>query len=275
MAGFNAARTNLSSTQCEIHSYEAVGSGAFRDVVEGTYIGGNRNQQAAVCKAFKHKFHHLEEEYYEMDFKVTDKAIQYANEWNLICPEGKEILINRGSVQHSRDGRKYLIEPFIRDFVKFTSNSGTIVKHHGRGGSANTWAMEAFSHFTYHRSGGSLLICDLQGRYKRAKFADHPRKSRFELTDLACCSRGRTYGPTDLGEKGIESFFTNHVCNALCNQKGRWARPRNPVQWFAESSVTSMLSSRESHKLNLTNPTKFRSMLGELVEEDEYDSDYD
>lgn len=98
MAGFNAARTNLTSTDCEIHEYEELGSGTFRDVVEGTFAGGNRNRQRAACKAFKHKFHHLEEEYYEMDFKVIDKAIQYASEWNAFCPAGKEIVINRGSV---------------------------------------------------------------------------------------------------------------------------------------------------------------------------------
>jgi len=269
MSGFmDAARTNLTSTSCKVHVGREVGSGTFRDVVEGTYIGGNRNNQAAACKSFKPKFHHLEEEYYAMDFKVADKAIQFANEWNEFCPTGKEILINKGDLQ-DYGGQRYLVEPFIRDFEKYTSNSGTIIKHQGQGRSAETWAMEAFSHFTYHRSGGSLLICDLQGRYKKAKFAN--QKSRFELTDLACCSRRRLFGPTDLAEKGIDSFFANHVCNAFCHQgqSGRWSRPRNPVQWFADSTGTSMLSSRESHKLELTNPTKFTATLGQLVEEEE------
>lgn len=135
-----------------------------------------------------------------------------------------------------------------------------------------------WKHFHTLRTIGPEEVCSFAtyraGTRKRAMFGDHPRKSRFELTDLACCSRRRTYGPTDLGEKGIESFFANHVCNALCHQKGRWARPRNPVRWFAEFSGTSMLSLREAHKLDLANPTKFRTLLGELVEEDEYDSDY-
>jgi len=262
----DAARTNLTSTNCDIHEGRLVGSGSFRDVVEGTYVGGNRNNQAAVCKTFKPKFCHLEDEYYAMDFKVTDKAIQFANEWNEFCPAGKEILINRGNI-HCIGGQRYLIEPFIRDFEKYTSNSGTIIKHHGKGRAAQTWAMEAFSHFTYHRSGGSLLICDLQGRYKKAKFAN--QKSRFELTDLACCSRKRSFGPTDLAEKGIESFFANHVCNTFCHQTGRWSRPKNPIQWFADSTGTSMLSSKESYKLDLANPTKFKTTLGQLVEEDE------
>ena len=49
-----------------------------------------------------------------------------------------------------------------------------------------------------------------QGRYR-----NQYRKCRFELTDPAICSRARDYGPTDLGEKGIQSFFKTHVCNKV------------------------------------------------------------
>ena len=50
-----------------------------------------------------------------------------------------------------------------------------------------------------------MIVCDLQGRYRHNRRVNS--KSRFELTDPAICSRRRTYGHTDLGEKGIESFF--------------------------------------------------------------------
>lgn len=129
--------------------------------------------------------------------------------------------------------------------------------------------MEAFSHYTYHRSGGQMIVSDLQGRYKYNRYAKS--KSRFELGDPAVSSRRRNYGPTDLGEKGIDSFFANHNCNEFC--QSHWHRPRNPIQWFERSSGTSMISSQLSTQLNLTSRMAFHSGLAEILED--YDSSED
>ena len=92
-----------------------------------------------------------------------------------MCPAGREIMITKGAVLSASDGTKYLVEPYIRDYTKFTSNGGWINDN-----DPDAEAMEAFSHFTYHRSGGSMIVCDLQGRHKwdyrnRNKYKDdHP-----------------------------------------------------------------------------------------------------
>ena len=52
MPYYSAARTNLTSDNIRIGGRQ-IGVGEFREVLEGTYIGGNRNQQAAACKRFK------------------------------------------------------------------------------------------------------------------------------------------------------------------------------------------------------------------------------
>jgi hypothetical protein len=195
----SAARTNLTSENVTLHSGEIIGQGAFRIAYAGTYVGGNRNGQEAVCKRFKAPYLPLEQEFFSADFQVADRAIEYAEGWNVMCQHGKEILVTRGTVMNIR-GTKYLVEPYIRHFTKFTSNNGWIASKDQEGWAAQ--AMEAFSHYTYHRSGGQLIVCDLQGRYRHNQYSK--KKSRFELTDPAICSRRRTYGPTDLGEKGIE-----------------------------------------------------------------------
>ena len=164
--------------------------------------------------------------------------------------------------------------------------------------------MEAFSHFTYHRSGGQLIVCDLQVRelfvlhwknvtlqivsYRRssiinsaslsvnrgiANTTDTTQKRRFELTDVAICSRRHRFGPTDLGEKGIDSFFHNHACNQFCSVDGHWQRPRYTGQWFPKSSSTSMIRSSQSHLLNLGNRSTFRLGFIGILEEDS-DKDY-
>jgi hypothetical protein len=148
------ARTNLTSQEVEIHLGSVAGLGAFRIAYHGTYRGGNRNQQEAVCKSFKAKYRLLEDEYFAYDFKVADRAINYAHEWNAFCPHSKEILITRGDVK-SIEGSAYMVEPLIRFFTKFTSNNGWIADPpRGSVTAEDVDVMEAFSHFTYHRSGG-------------------------------------------------------------------------------------------------------------------------
>jgi len=266
MSHSSAARTNLTSNRVQIHRDEIAGEGAFRTAYAGTYIGGNRNNQEAICKCFKSQYHGLESDFFAADFKVADKAIQYAEDWNVICDSDETILITRGDV-HTIGQRKYLVEPLIRNFTKFTSNNGWISDEEGWSGEA----MEAYSHYTYHRSGGNLIVCDLQGRYKPNRFTKS--KSRFELTDVAICSRRCTYGPTDLGEKGIDSFFNSHVCNQFCGVDGHWARPKLTRQWFPQSSSTSMMRSSQAHLLNLNNRSTFQPGYGGILEEDS-DCDY-
>jgi hypothetical protein len=215
MPVIEAERTNLNS-KVDIHYDEFVGAGSFREVCAGTFLGGNRNQQAAVCKKFKDRYMALEDHFFESDDRINEKAIHLANLWNMDCDDGREILVNSGDKVVDQYQDTYLIEPRINAFVKFTSNTGTIL--HQRAGEA----MEAFTHFCYHKTGGKLIVCDLQGRYKpmKKKFNKkkncHEEKSRYELTDLAISSRNRGYGPTDMGEKGIEQFFFHHVCNRYC-----------------------------------------------------------
>jgi Alpha-kinase family len=263
----SAARTNLTSTGVRIDRTSCLGEGCFRLAYAGTFVGGNRNSQEAVCKCFKHQYRPMEDEYYDSDEMITDRAIEYANSWNQFSAH--EILVTQGSV-FSIDGLKYMVEPLIRNFTKFTSNNGWIASEDEEG-----WcvlAMEAFSHYTYHKSGGQLVVCDLQGRYKANRF--NRKKARFELTDPAICSRRRLYGPTDLGEKGIESFFVSHVCNHYCHVDGkRWARPRSPTKWFVAASATSMMSSIDARKLLLNHPARFNSRLEAFNEYDDSDSD--
>lgn len=199
----SAARTNLSSHDIRIGPRK-IGEGEFREVLEGTYIGGNRNNQAAACKRFKPQYRHLSQSYFASDFQIIDLTISYAEAWNRECPFGLEITVNKGAIHYSNSGIAYLVEPEIRCFEKFTSNSGWI----GDTSDRDVRVMAAFTHFTYHQSGGTLIVCDLQGRYR-----SKGRKSRFELTDPAVCSVARGYGPTDLGRQGIESFFANFTPN--------------------------------------------------------------
>lgn len=250
----SAARTNLTSQNVKFHGNQMLGQGTYLNAYAGTYLGGNRNQQEAVCKTFKRKYAKFETEFFASNLKTAAKAVEFAQDWNQICPPKKQILITYGSL-HSINGKKYLVEPLIRYFEKFLSNNGWIASQEDAG-----WpvlAMEAFSHYTYHRSGGQMIVCDLQGRYRNDAFSK--KRCRFELTDPTICSRGRDYGVTDMGEKGIDSFFHHHRCNKFCNR--HWQRPVQTHKWFTHSSGTFMMSSETSHLLRRDNPATFNHQL--------------
>lgn len=92
----SAARTNLTSQSVDIHLNKMVGQGHFRIAYAGTFEGGQRNQQEAVCKRFRREFQAMEVEFFASDFKIADRAIEYADKWNKMCEPGKEILITKG-----------------------------------------------------------------------------------------------------------------------------------------------------------------------------------
>ena len=63
---------------------------------------------------------------------------------------------------------------------------------------------QAFSHYTWEKSGKKLIVCDLQGVIARSK---------LKLTDPVI-----HYTHVNLGITGIEQFFKTHKCNNFCRK---------------------------------------------------------
>ena len=81
-------------------------------------------------------------------------------------------------------GQLVLCEPFIENYQKFNSNSGWNDYSKGWGE-----AMQALSHFSYHVSDGSYVLCDLLGGIDQHEVI---------LSDPVILSRTREFGVTDL-----------------------------------------------------------------------------
>jgi len=83
--------------------------------------------------------------------------------------------------------------------------------------------LHAFSHFSYVRSGGRLMVVDLQG-----SLVQDDGQRTYVLTDPAIHQerdnrRGglqfkvrRQFGRTDRGREGMKAFFETHECNDIC-----------------------------------------------------------
>ena len=114
------------------------------------------------------------------------------------------------SERSARDGHQVLVEPWLPNYTKWTSNTGYTAP------SCPAWA-PALSHFTWVASGGEALLCNLKG-------SELPGERSAVLSDPTIHSRARCYGPTDLGPDGVRSFFSRHTCNEICR---RWPKPRD------------------------------------------------
>lgn len=222
--------TSISSTFTDDALKNPFAQGAFRYVAKGKYTSGPRNGQACVTKWLKTGVV-FEEDYFTLDVKAVDKALDIVNQFNDMNMVNKEIKVNVPEIWTFDEaagewaGSRNLNEPFIQNYEKFNSNSGWF-------DDSTAWGkvMQALSHFSYHVSGGNYVLCDLQGGIYRHEVV---------LSDPVILSQRREYGVTDLGPQGISSFFHQHECNGYC--RPHWTRPSRTTQHFRPISGTTMI----------------------------------
>lgn len=150
-------RTN-NSTRAIIDRSTIFASGTFKNVWAGRYTRGSRTGQRCVSKEFKTGSVY-EAEYFDQEMAVISRAQQIIDAWHDTGILSRRIVLNTPEIwTYEETGEMSLVEPMIKNYEKFNSNSGWT----GRGG---LWsdAMQALSHFSYHKSGGQFLLCDLQG----------------------------------------------------------------------------------------------------------------
>ena len=95
-------------------------------------------------------------------------------------------------------------------FRKYNSNHGYVDLE-----APDSDIAQAFSHFTFEASGGKHMVLDLQGVHLGKGQRSRPH---LFLTDPQVVSLERSFGPGDLGEKGMRAFFRTHKCGKTCRQ---------------------------------------------------------
>ena len=114
-------------------------------------------------------------------------------------------------VPDEHEEQYFTYEPYIRNsgYIKFNNNFHYIYgTPNCDEDSVYTDTCQAFSHYTWVKSGKKLVICDLQG----VKMGH-----RLILTDPAIHHINILFhGSTNFGIKGIQMFFQVHKCNDIC-----------------------------------------------------------
>ena len=103
--------------------------------------------------------------------------------------------------QRGEPDETYSFEPYLPgEYVKYNDNDG-----HAE---VEDETASAFCFFTYHVSGGALVITDIQGV---GSFYTDPQIHTID---------GEGFGAGNLGERGIERYLLMHRHSLLCEQLG-------------------------------------------------------
>jgi len=165
----------------------------------------SRDSNNYVAKAYMDT--DIPRETYFDDVTLQMDAKLWGEEYNRHNPPKKVDIFMMGVIELvERPGSPlFHIEHYIDGkYIKYNSNSGFVedtVKHCRK-------TPQAFSHFTFERSGHEVMVVDIQG------VGDLYTDPQIHT------ARGTEYGDGNLGTKGMALFFHSHHCNDICMSLG-------------------------------------------------------
>lgn len=135
------------------------------------------------------------------DVKLQMDSKLWAEEFNRHNPPKKIDIVQMCVLEFVEEPGSplYHLEHYIEgDYVKYNSNSGFVSDVARR-------TPQAFSHFTFERSGHQMIVVDIQG------VGDLYTDPQIHTVT------GTEYGDGNLGTKGMALFFHSHLCNEICH----------------------------------------------------------
>ncbi|XP_064103170.1 eukaryotic elongation factor 2 kinase-like isoform X1 [Macrobrachium nipponense] len=168
--------------------------------------------------------------YFE-DVRLQMDAKLWGEEFNRHNPPKKVDIFQMAILEMiDREGSPlYHLEHFIEgNYVKYNSNSGFVKSD------AIRMTPQAFSHFTFERSGHSMIVVDIQG------VGDLYTDPQIHT------SRGDDYGDGNLGTRGMALFLHSHRCNSICQSLGLTAFDLAPSEMEASKKVDVLLASAKT-----------------------------
>jgi hypothetical protein len=98
-------------------------------------------------------------------------------------------------------------------------------------------------------------LCDIQGGIYQHEVV---------LSDPVILSRTREYGVTDLGPKGISTFFSQHYCNDFC--RPHWTQPADAREYFEPKPGTAMIR----HTVTTAKSRPYLTVYEDSGDDDDY-----
>ncbi|XP_053327191.1 eukaryotic elongation factor 2 kinase isoform X2 [Spea bombifrons] len=210
------------------------GRGAMRECYRTKKLSNfSHKQQWKIAYNYvaKRYLESVDRDVYFEDVRLQMEAKLWGEEYNRHKPPKQVDIVQMCIIEmKDRPGKPlFHLEHYIEGkYIKYNSNSGFVRDDNIR------LTPQAFSHFTFERSGHQLIVVDIQGV---GDLYTDPQIHTESGTD---------FGDGNLGVRGMALFFHSHTCNRICKSMKLAPFDLSPRETVFLDNCAKMLQSAQT-----------------------------